>query len=662
MSEKNTNYPEYKPLVFKLKTVAGGDSYNELYANGNSQCHLKVFFQKGKLNPDSGSYTIVKLTQSEIDSIEIVKSEALSDNAEIEAAKLPSGWFYDDKVNQAYNQGFLTERSVLDSENKDDIAYTNDSEKSNEVPEAFDRYLRYEGNKQTYEFMLRIRLDDGIWWTSYYRDSSVDFTIDGVVKITPEVSYRLTVTEGSSYSLVKTVDDAFYRTLYSKGHDIDVYYWKLPKGLHILKEAFTPVFDTYPVCYSDERIIKVIEAWNGANNSSGAVPSYYIGAIIRKNITSLTVPQINPKSPHPDNFNITKQSVQNNMRALRYRMDEFGPNNVCFGGIERCPNQMIWKITDDYGSVHKFEFKTDNGNNYVTIVDRNDQSYVTSSDSPSLAVFNNKLYCAYINGNDNIRYITTDNGFTWEVDTKIPYIGISTAPYLAEFSSKNQLYCFHKGGNDHLWCIDMTNHNVNFSLPSYKMGTVKLLTSPTAVEFNNKLYCALQDVDDFRLGFFIHNSPIVGNTNDELQIVSKVLISNSPSLAVFRGRLYCAYRHAYGNDELWVITHNGSDWDDNPVKVPNVGLSNSPSLAVFRDKLYCAHQGASNNSELWVITHNGSTWDKDVRVPHVILTYSPSLAVFRDKLYCAYRKSNGEVWYVWTKNGISWSNEIRVRW
>jgi hypothetical protein len=188
--------------------------------------------------------------------------------------------------------------------------------------------------------------------------------------------------------------------------------------------------------------------------------------------------------------------------------------------------------------------------------------------------------------------------------------------------------------------------------------------SPALALFNGKLYLAYQ-------GYGNHSSELWYTTCDVRSgapswsttsiHIPYIGMSESPSLAVFNGKLYCAHQGGAHNSELWyATTSDGVNWRD--TQIPNIGMSESPSLAVFNGKLYCAHQGGAHNSELWyATTSDGVNWT-DTHILHIGMSGSPSLAVFNGDLYCAHQggDNNGELWYTTTFNGVHWAPDTKI--
>jgi hypothetical protein len=74
--------------------------------------------------------------------------------------------------------------------------------------------------------------------------------------------------------------------------------------------------------------------------------------------------------------------------------------------------------------------------------------------------------------------------------------------------------------------------------------------------------------------------------------------SNGPSLAVFNGRLYAAWKGVPGDERMFWSSFDGTNWS---TQQPGIGggTSNGPSLAVFNGPLYAAWKGVDNDTRMF---------------------------------------------------------------
>lgn len=147
-------------------------------------------------------------------------------------------------------------------------------------------------------------------------------------------------------------------------------------------------------------------------------------------------------------------------------------------------------------------------------------------------------------------------------------------------------------------------------------GTM-MADSPSAVVFNNQLYCFHQWNDNPLLQYNVLASD--GITWSTVQGVPSVQITDGPCAVEFNGQLYCFYQGTGSNAgklQFNVLSANGSTWGTQQT-VANTGISAGPSAVVFNNQLYVFHQGANHNGQLWFnVLSTSGTWAGDTQVPN----------------------------------------------
>ncbi|MBD2440957.1 patatin-like phospholipase family protein [Nostoc sp. FACHB-110] len=189
------------------------------------------------------------------------------------------------------------------------------------------------------------------------------------------------------------------------------------------------------------------------------------------------------------------------------------------------------------------------------------------------------------------------------------------------------------------------------------MIKISKLSSPSAIEYQDKLYCFYQkEGSNGELWYKVFD----GSKWEKDERVDIIGMSCSPSVVVFKGKLYCFNQGRGNNGELWYSVFDGSKWQQDK-QVNGVGMSCSPSLVVFKEKLYCFHQGRGNNGELWFSIFDGSKWQQDKHIETVGMSFSPSVVVFKEKLYCFHqgKGNNGELWFS-VLDGSKWQQDKHI--
>jgi hypothetical protein len=204
-----------------------------------------------------------------------------------------------------------------------------------------------------------------------------------------------------------------------------------------------------------------------------------------------------------------------------------------------------------------------------------------SPSAPSLAVFNNQLYCAFIgtDASQPVLVCSTADGVDWTGYTNIGQQSPS-APSLAVFN--NQLYCaFVADNGTGTVLVASSPDGVNWTGDT-NIGQLSA-TAPSLAVFNGQLYCAFV-ADDGTGTVLVASSPDgvdwTGSTN------IGQLSATAPSLTPFNNQLYCAFVADNGTGTVLVCsTADGVDWTGNTnatIGNPFGGTSaTAPSLAVF---------------------------------------------------------------------------------
>lgn len=278
------------------------------------------------------------------------------------------------------------------------------------------------------------------------------------------------------------------------------------------------------------------------------------------------------------------------------------------------------------------------------------------SGSPALAVFNDVLYCVRQGrGNSGWTWCATFDGTSWSEDKLIPNndnaFGVSGSPALAVFN--NKLYCIRQGRGDSgwLWCAstsDGTNWSEDALIPT-NANAFGLSDSPALAVFNNRLYCAREGRGDSGWVW-------CASTSDGASWSEDALIPNSgnaygtsggPALAVYNNKLYCIREGRGNSGQLYWATFDGTKWSEDKI-LPNknspYGTSGRPGLAVFDNKLFCINEGRGDSGELYWSAFDGTNWSGDNLLPCSGTSGPPALAVYNNKLYCIREGKGGSGW------------------
>ena len=163
---------------------------------------------------------------------------------------------------------------------------------------------------------------------------------------------------------------------------------------------------------------------------------------------------------------------------------------------------------------------------------------------------------------------------------------------------------------------------------------------------------------------------------------SPIATDVGPSLAVYNGQLYAAWKGSSGNERLWYSsTADGANWAPQQSMPDPIATSFRPSLAVLNEvpsllpgdgggspgQLYAAWMGSNGDERLWYSsTADGANWatqqliwDRNIQF---LSSVGPSLAAYNGQLYAAWKGSSGDerLWYSSTADGANWTPQFQL--
>jgi hypothetical protein len=192
-------------------------------------------------------------------------------------------------------------------------------------------------------------------------------------------------------------------------------------------------------------------------------------------------------------------------------------------------------------------------------------------------------------------------------------------------------------------------------------GTVGGNTSvgPSLGVFNGALYAAWKgEWSDPRIFFAKYN----GSNWETQKQIPNVYSAVGPALCSFGGKLVAAWKNVF-DQKLYFATYDGSNWSTK-LQIAGVGSSVGPSLANFGGKLYAVWKGEGNDESLWYAYYDGTKWSgqtpgqTQTQIPDVGSGVGASLAGVGDKLYAVWKGegSDESLWYAYY-DGTKWSGQ-----
>jgi hypothetical protein len=229
------------------------------------------------------------------------------------------------------------------------------------------------------------------------------------------------------------------------------------------------------------------------------------------------------------------------------------------------------------------------------------------SNGPAAVVFNGNLYCfyqGYSAGATQLHCtVLSAGGTSWSADQWVRNTSMTAGPSAVVFNQ--QLYCFYQDRDDGSLRYMVLSANGTWSSGNVTVANTLLSASPSAVVFNGRLYCFHQGATNTNNGQLRYNVLSAdGTTWAGDQQVPATNMSASPSAVVFNNQIYCFYHGQNDNGQLHynVLSPAGTWIGDRQISIALI--SHGPSAVVFESlvfsgRIYCFHQGQNNNGQLW---------------------------------------------------------------
>lgn len=174
---------------------------------------------------------------------------------------------------------------------------------------------------------------------------------------------------------------------------------------------------------------------------------------------------------------------------------------------------------------------------------------------------------------------------------------------------------------------------------------------PSATVFNGAVYAAWRGVqNDPRMFYAVLGTNGIWSPQAEIpQAYSDV----GPALGAIGSTLVAVWKNAWDQSLLYAVLE-GRNWST-PALFPG-GSSVGPSLALYNGKLYAAWKGANADEALYYNVFNGSVWSAQTLIPGVASSVGPSLAAVGTNLYAVWKGAGTDQALYWSWfNGESWA-------
>ena len=144
-------------------------------------------------------------------------------------------------------------------------------------------------------------------------------------------------------------------------------------------------------------------------------------------------------------------------------------------------------------------------------------------------------------------------------------------------------------------------------------------------------------------------------------IETPVGTDTNPTLAVYNGHLYAAWKGSSNDNAMYLSSFDGRSWSRQTRISNNDSYSDiGPTLAVFRGHLYAEWKGNGGDQRLWWSSFDGNQWTSQKTASGQTSLIS-SMVAFRNVLFSAYRAYNQleDIWYA-TFDGAVWARDVKT--
>jgi hypothetical protein len=286
-------------------------------------------------------------------------------------------------------------------------------------------------------------------------------------------------------------------------------------------------------------------------------------------------------------------------------------------------------------------------------VNISDLNSAQSSAAPALAVFNNRLYMAYIGSGSSNLYICYFDGSQWHGQTKITdQNGAKSASSPALTAFNGQLYLAYRGSgaSTSLYICSSSDGSTWGSQTNITDQNSAQTSSPPALAtFNGQLYLAYRGWGTSTSLYSCSSSNGTSwssQTNVTTQNNAQTTVTAGPSLAGFNGLLYMGYEGVAGTPvngaDLYVCsTSNGTTWGSQTDLGTVNGAQGYDGMALAAgDGLMMAVYHGAHTASLYGCAFNGNAWSSN----QVDLSdsngsgsaWGPALAFYQNQFYAAY--------------------------
>lgn len=308
-------------------------------------------------------------------------------------------------------------------------------------------------------------------------------------------------------------------------------------------------------------------------------------------------------------------------------------------------------IDASMGTIQTIEIKSGNSGGYSanykgTWSNSQPVGQNSSGYAPALITWNNKLYMAFVDSNNNneLTIVSSTDGINWTNNLTFGQAS-NQAPALVVWN--NALYmAFTAGPYGALFLVSSTDGRI-WSAPQ-NTGEFSN-TAPALGVLNNTLYMAFVATDT-------SSQLLVTSSTDGSNWSTNILINDAtsnqaPALNTWNGTLYMAYNDANHNNNLAVVSSaDGKNWTGS--EYIKQASNHAPALVIWNNILCMIFTANDSSNELLLVfSKDGGSWT-DNQVMGQASNYSPALATLNGILYIAFTANGSNELLLVSSSGV----------
>ena len=263
------------------------------------------------------------------------------------------------------------------------------------------------------------------------------------------------------------------------------------------------------------------------------------------------------------------------------------------------------------------------------------------------------LYVAYPSDADphHITFTSFDENLVGKTDARLTPMKTIGRPGLAA-SVRSRLFAYCRGADakagEFNLLVTSTLTRPTIWEPLMVVPEIGIWSSPSLALMKDDLYCAFRGPGGGGTGHLhtlLSSLPANQTTYQWTEeTIYEIHMVESPALAVYFGKLYCAYqRHSpKGQLDYAIYDFTTKRWTVNqPIK--DAKLAESPAILSVLGKLYVFYHDAVAAKHLSYSVFDNNIWTAPKILTDVRIAGSPTLVSYQGKLLCFYREANSGI-------------------